>query len=97
MGQFNQIKKLIDMTTFKELKDEVEKYKNTLVLNYFEVVRLVDVVNGDDDYYWVYDTSKGILHSSCVCGWYALKGVLPDNEYERLVKVWNLNNDEKAV
>lgn len=83
--------------TFKELQDELEPQKNALVLDYFEVVRLVDVIDGKDDYYWVYDTGKGIVHSSCVGRWTALKGALPDNEYKQLVNVWNLNNIEKAV
>lgn len=85
------------MSTLKELQDELKPHKNALVLDYFEVVRLVDVIDGEDDYYWVYDTKKGIVYSSCVCGWTALKGFLPDNEYKRLVNVWNLNNVEKAV
>lgn len=85
------------MVTLKELKEELEPYKNTLVLYYFDVVRLVDVIDGEDDYYWVYDTHKGIVHASCVSGWIALKGVLPDKEYKRLVNVWNLNNVENVI
>jgi hypothetical protein len=90
------------MATFKELEEELEPYRNTLVLwDYFEVARLVDVIEDTDpldgDYYWVYDTFKGIIHSSCVGGWIPLKGFIPDDRYNRLVSIWNLNNVEKAI
>jgi len=85
------------MTTLEDLKKELEPYRNTLVLDYFELVRLVDVIDGEDDYYWVYDTKKGIVHSSCVGGWIPLKGKIEDENYDGLVRVWNLNNIEKAI
>jgi len=87
------------MANLIELKKELESYKNTLVISDFdnEVVRLVNVVDEEDDYYWVFDTEKGIIHASCVGGWIALKGVLPDKDYKRLVDFWNSNNLEKAV
>ncbi len=84
------------MATLEELQQELEPYKNTLVLSYFKVVRLVDVIDGDYDYYWVYDTEKGIVHHSCVGGWTPLKGHIPNEDYKRLVSVWNLNHIEKA-
>jgi hypothetical protein len=81
-----------------ELKKELEPYRNTLVLDYFKIVRLVDVVDGDDDYYWVLDDSgRGIYWSSCVGGWIPLKGRLKNKDYKELVRVWNLNNVEKAI
>jgi hypothetical protein len=86
------------MATLLELQKELEPYKNTLVIgDFYNVVRLVGVIDGEDDYYWVYDTIKGIVHASCVGGWVALKGFIPEKEYQRLVNVWNLNNIEKAV
>jgi hypothetical protein len=85
-------------TTLKTLKAELEPYKDTLVLYHFsEVGRLVDVIDGEDDFYWVYDGAKGLLNSSCCVGWTALKGFLPDAEYERMVHVWNLNNITPAI
>jgi len=86
------------MTTFKELKKELKPYKNTLVIGHFnEVVRLVGVNEDEDDYYWIYDSKEGKSYESCVGGWVALKGVIPDEDYERLLRVWNLNNIEKAI
>ena len=85
------------MATLIELKKELEPYKNTLVLDFFNVVRLVDVVDGQDDYYWVYDTPNGLKQSSCVTGWIPLKDRLNNDEYNRLVKVWNYNNIVKVI
>lgn len=85
------------MADLKSLQEELLPYKNTLVLNHFEVVKLVDVIDGQDDYYWVYDTIHGIIHSTCVGGWIPLKGVLPEKDYDYILRIWNLNNIEKAV
>lgn len=84
-------------TNLESLKKELEPYQNTLVLNGFEVVKLVDIMDGEDDYYWVLDTWKQVIHSSCVIGWMPLKGVLSDKNYDELVRVWNLNHTEKAI
>lgn len=84
-------------TTLELLKKELEPYQNTLVLNLFEVVRLVDVIDGEDDFYWVYDTYKGTVHSSCVGSWIPLKGKIDEDRYNRLVRIWNLNNIENAI
>ena len=80
------------MANLKDLQEEMSPYKNTLVLDGFEVVRLVNVIDGSDDYYWVYDTRKGTVHATCVGGWIPLKGFIPSNEYNSLVRIWNLNN-----
>ena len=59
---------------FSELQAELKPYKNTLVISDSnDIVRLVDVIDGNDDYYWVYDTEKGIIKYSCCGGWTPLK------------------------
>lgn len=86
------------MTTLIELQKEVKQYKNTLVIGSFdEIVRLIDVIDGESDFYWVYDTWKEIRHESCLIPWIPIKGFIPDDKYEGLVKIWNLNNIEKAI
>jgi len=92
------------MATLEDLRAELEPFRNTLVIDDFDtVVRLVDVIDGEDDYYWVYDGRissygrKGIYHSTCVGGWIPLKGFVEQEKYERMVRIWNLNNIEKAV
>lgn len=82
------------MATFEDLQKELEPHKDSLVLDGFEVVRLLDVVNGEDDYYWVYKSpTKGIYWSSCVGGWAPLKGHLLEKHYQDLERVWKLNEE----
>lgn len=85
------------MADLKSLQEELLPYKDTLVLYHFKIVKLVDVIDGEDDYYWVYDTKHGIIHSSCVIGWIPLKGVLPDNNYNHILRIWNLKQNIKII
>jgi len=85
------------MATYNDLRKELEPYKNTLVLDFFEVVRLVDVVQDEYDFYWVYDSRDGIKKSSCVTSWKPLKGYLKDSDYDYLVRIWNYNNIIKCT
>ena len=87
------------MTTLKSLKKELEPYKNTLVLDFCKIVRLVDVVEEPEDFYWVYAQWRlgKTTYSSCVMGWTPLKGNLPDKIYKQLVHNWNMNHVEQAI
>ena len=86
------------MATFEELQKEMEPHKGNLVLNHFEVVRLVDVVNGEDDYYWVFKSPvRGTYWSSCVGGWMPLKGKIAEEDYMELERVWGLNEERWDV
>ncbi len=85
------------MNTLDDFKKELDPFKNTLVLDHFKVVLLIDVIDGGDDYYWVYDTFKGIVHATCVGGWVPLKGFIQEKEYTRLVNIWNLNHSTKVI
>ena len=86
------------MARLSELKAELEPFRNTLVIDDFDtVVRLVDVIDGEDDYYWVYDSREGMYHSSCVGGWIPLKGFVEQEKYEKMVSIWNLNYVENVV
>jgi hypothetical protein len=86
------------MLTLSELKIELAPYVNTLVIDdLHRVVRLVDVVETDEDYFWVYDTNTGIEYASCVGGWVPLKGFIRTNDYNRMVRIWNLNNQIPAI
>lgn len=85
------------MSEFKDPKPEilefVEKHKGELLLDSCEVVRLVgfEDVEDDDYYYVVHSLRSGKFLTSCVGALYPLKGVLPDKEYEELVRVFDLN------
>ena len=88
-----------EMLTLEELKKELEPYRNTLVLDFCEIVRLVDVIEEPEDFYWKYERwSKGKANlSSCVMGWIPLKGNLPDEIYKSLVRNWNMNHVNQAT
>ena len=62
------------IATLELLETELAPYKDTLVLNFFEVVRLDGVLKDDDgELYWIYDTHKGKVYSSACCGWKPLR------------------------
>lgn len=89
-----------DFLTLEKLKIVVAQNLNNLVLDYFDVVRLVDAEETDEDFYWVYESSvRGIYRSSCVGSWIKLKGLIADKDYNYLVRIWNLNSrsEVKAV
>lgn len=87
------------MATLLDLKKELEQYKNTLVIDVsnYKVVRLVDVIDGEFDYYWVFDSKEKFYNVSCVVGWIPLKGIIDDNNYNRLIHIWNLSNIDNAI
>lgn len=90
--------KNMGFATIELLNEKLEPFNGTLVIgDFFKIVRLSGVIDGGDDYYWIYDTPKGIVHSSCVGSWIPLKGFISDDSYNRLVEVWNLNNINKAL
>lgn len=93
--------------TVVKFNEEIINHKHELVIDGHSVVRLDDVYDGEEDYYWIYnkwvgwkgmdEEQTGEYHSSCVGHHTLLKGFIPDKEYENLVKVWNYNNFVKAV
>jgi hypothetical protein len=75
---------------FERLQKELAEYKDTLVIDTFcNIVKLVDVIDGEDDFYWVV---KGATykHISCLMNWTPLKGRLSEEEYEQVLHNWNL-------
>lgn len=87
------------MTTLDDFKKQAEPYLNTLVIGDSEnVVCITDVIADEDDNYWVfYDSEDGYYYASCLFDWIPLKGFIPQERYDRLVSVWNMNNKQQAV
>ena len=81
----------------KELNSEIVLHKHELVIDDYKIVRLDDVIDDDDDFYWYYTSCTESYLASCVCQHTLLKEFIPDNEYTELVRVWNLNNLDKAI
>jgi len=78
-----------------------EKYKGTLVIDYCYNVVLMRGMRLDleDDYYYdllKWGKKKSTLYSA-VGRIIFLKDHLPKDDYDSLVSVWNLNNEEKAI
>jgi hypothetical protein len=89
------------LNQLEELRKEMEPYKDSLVLNMFEVVKLegVEYDEGDDqwpsDFFWVYRQLDGkVLWSSCCGKWIPLKGKLNKKDYNNLERLWDLNYHE---
>lgn len=79
-------------TNWISFKEDLKTHRFEFVLTEFKVVKLIDVWDGEDDYYWIYQNWGGSISFSTCCGsWTPLKGVLPDDEYDRIVKSWSLN------
>lgn len=78
----------------KFINEFVNKYNNTLVLDYTNVRVLRGWYDGEDDYYWVLQDLKGnTIQSSCVCEIIALKGYIPEDSYNRLKNMFQCNLD----
>lgn len=84
------------------LKKEIELHRNELVLQSSfsgQVVKLLDAVDGEEDYYWVYlidhlvggKRALDVIHSSCVGNLIFLKGKIDDRDYKSLELQWKLN------
>lgn len=80
------------------LKEEEKKYKDTLVLNMFEMVLFRGVIDWEDDYYYQYENLEWeISESSCVVGFIPLKWSLPTKDYLRLSYWWGLNTQNPII
>lgn len=91
----------------ESVKIDIKSYINTLVLDTYKnkLVRLVGVAEeydelfDDIDLYYKYDSPEGHYYASILIGFIPLKGVIPESDYELLVRRWNYdyNNKEKAI
>ena len=76
----------------KELYDFIQEHRGELVLDFWEVVRLEEIVDGEDDLYYVYrPLRKEIHYSTCVGAPILLKGQISDKEYEHLEGMFLMN------
>lgn len=74
-------------TNWNNMEEFLEKYKNTLVIDYLEnaVVVLIDIYDGEEDYYWVLKKYDGdIYYSTAVIDPIPLKGYIGDGDYNRI-------------
>lgn len=88
------------MTTREEIELEYQPYLGTLMLNYWDVVLYTGIDQDDTDYYYVVesmDHKHPTMWITCVGKLMPLKGKIAEEDYNELVRVWNLNNTEKAI
>lgn len=86
------VEKPEDIKQFEKLQEKANPFVGTLVLDYFEIVKLQGIDYDGFDFYWVYllkDGSKTLM--SCVGSFIPLKGIIDDRSYNHLVWVWNKN------
>lgn len=67
-------------------------HKGEIVLDVFDVVRLIELEMDDDDYYYVFNDRKKIFWSSCVGSFIPLRNKITDVEYKRLESWFNMND-----
>jgi len=70
----------------------LDKYIDTLVIDNFKIVMLINLHEDPEDWYWEYFDLRESYKSSAVGQCTPLKGIIPEDEYNRLVYVWNLNS-----
>jgi hypothetical protein len=72
--------------------DFIKRHSGELMLNYFEVVRFEGVIDEDEyDLYYRVLSTRGVYRVSCVGKLIPLKGVLPEEDYNHLESVFNVN------
>lgn len=82
----------IGSETKKRLKKELKKYQGTLVLDTFEIKRLIGLDEDKMDYYYIYQPLRGKReYVSCVCSFVPLKSRLKKDEYKRLEVLFEMN------
>ena len=72
--------------------DEYKKHKWELYINMFDIVELLDVIEWDDDYYYVLRWEDWeIFEASCVIALVGLKDKIDQVDYSRLQYWWQIN------
>ena len=77
-------------------KEQYATFINTLVLHHFRVVRLIEIFEDEEDIWYKLEAfpmigNLRIINSSVLIPIVPLKGVLPDKEYNEMVRIWNIN------
>jgi len=83
----------------ENIQEKYNKYKNELILYYFEVVRFVDIVydEQDDEFYYLLDKGNNLEKLSVAIEIYPMKNNIDDKTYNELKRIWNLNYENKVI
>ena len=81
--------------TFEELAEEIKPFHNHMCIMYdMEVVRLIGVGRDDCDYYYIVQVrnrESPINWASAVGHLYSLKGLIPEERYNTMERVFSMN------
>lgn len=78
-----------------------DEHRGELVLNIWEVCRLIGWTADEEDYWWILQSSlwkhkdRGYLLSSGVFDLISLREALSDNDYHMLDDMWKMNYESK--
>lgn len=85
-------------TNWEFFSEQFSRYKDTLVMDWFKLYKLVGLEDGEDDYYWILMSRKGKQkYLSCCIIPVWLKEELTEPTYKVMVQLWNLNSNNTAV
>jgi hypothetical protein len=81
------------MADLKYFQDEVAPHIGDLVIDdSWDVVRILGVVDGEDDYYYIYKVPhKGVVWSTCVGTFIPLKGKIDEYKYHNMNVCFYMN------
>lgn len=87
------------MVTLEEIQEEYKPFYNTVVLDCcLKPVMLYGIVDGEDDYYYDFETTdRGRQLYSCV-GWcIGLKGLISDKAYKYVEYQYNVSKEHNEL
>lgn len=74
-----------------KFKEFIKKHEDELMLHYLSVIQLIGFAEDEDEYYYIIKDKYGERWLSYVNPLYPLKGVIPDYQYNKLNRVFTLN------
>lgn len=81
------------MGNLEIIYNQVRKHGGELVIDGLEIVRLINMYVGEDDFYYeMYSKKRGKYHTSCVGCFVPLRGQLEESAYRYLEQIFVLNS-----
>jgi hypothetical protein len=75
--------------TIKQLEQETKPYINTLILDGFQVKKLIGVLADDMDFYYIIQPPRGPIEHLSICG--GIDYLKKYSFYKRLKRLWDIN------
>lgn len=93
-----EVQEPVDNPIWIQMKEEFEKLRGQLVLVDFRVALFVDIHYGRHGLYYkfAFESREVASYEASAYSPIPLKGIIPDEEYNRMVYIWNNNNIYEA-